>query len=159
MTGTRRRGRRAVLRAAGAFAAGRLAVPAVAGRASTTDARRGAADAAIPTTDAAIREAFADVPRVDDPERVDRLVAKATFPDVVVGDGSVPDTFAGHDEIEVETPPWVLAAVYDRFEGTNPSRDAVADALLELCQRHERHVLPDGRGAVDVLLGALHGGE
>jgi len=112
----------------------------------------------VPTTPEGIRAAFADVPRLDDPTPRQRLVASGWYPDVVVPDeGPIPDPSAGRIDVEVVTPPWVLASVVadDRF---GPHRATVINGLLARQCVHEHYVTPDGRDAVDVLLERLEEG-
>jgi len=133
--------------------------PATAGTAASAPGRV-APDAgvheAIPTTPAEIRAAFADVPRLENPDPFDRELARARFPDVVVPvEGQIPDP---NDTITVdlEAPSWALATAFDaNRDGAEPNPRAVVDRLIDMYSIEERWILPDGTDAVAAIVAGL----
>jgi len=147
----REQSRRSVLQATAGLAAG----SALTGRVVGSDDRATPHDA-IPTTPAEIREAFADVPRLESPTERERRQARHSFPEVVVpDDGPIPDPTM-QTPVVLDAEPWLLASVYDHAtRRSDTERHRVEDLFLSRRQAVEEWVLPDGTDAVDVVLEAL----
>jgi len=110
----------------------------------------------IPKTPEEIRTAFADVPRLDDPEPRERRNANSWYPEVVVPDtGPVPDPDAGTMRHEMTAPRWVLASVYDSLR-PGADRSCAIDYLLSTYDLHQVYMTPDGRRAPDVIAEAVN---
>lgn len=147
----REHSRRSVLQATAGLAAG----SALTGRVVGSDDEAAPHDG-IPTTPAEIREAFANVPRLESPTGHERRQARHNFPGrVVPDDGPIPDP-AMQTSVELDAEPWLLASVYDRATRRGESeRHRVEDLFLSRRQAIEEWALPDGTDAVDVILEAL----
>jgi len=147
----REESRRNVLQATAGLAAGSV----LTGRVVGSDDESAPHDV-VPTTPAEIREAFADIPRLESPTERERWRARHNFPEVVVPDeGPAPDP-AMQTPVELDAEPWLLASVYDHASRRGDSeRQRVEDLFLSRRQAVEEWVLPDGTDAVDVVLEAL----
>lgn len=104
-------------------------------------------------------EAFADVPRLEEPTPTEREIASVWFPPSVVPEsGPIPDPhhmseFTG----TIELPPWVLYAVHwytlrqQRGEGSDTRPGDVADAIYQYFTYDPTYVDQNGVNVVDVL--------
>lgn len=150
--------RREILRSAAILATG-SSVPAGSGTANSTESSS-ANEEAIPTEPDEIHAAFEDVPRIDDPDDTQRMMARQQYPDVVVPDeGPIPDPEYGRVVTEIEVPEWVLASAYDRAQARaekhpdrEPNQGSVTDNLLSMFYVWEMYRTPDGRDAVEAVL-------
>jgi hypothetical protein len=144
---------------------------------ATTDTSRGAtagqetstgggvppAERDVPTTPAALREAFAAVPVVE-PTDAERRLLHYRYPSAVVpDDGPVPDpTHTQRVPYLAVLEPWVLAAAAYHVAATpreerTPGR--VVDAILDQVQPDATFQTPSGADAVTAILAAAEAFE
>lgn len=105
-----------------------------------------------------IREAFEDVPRIEDPDEVDQYAATRNFPSEVVSvDGPVPDPRHNYKtSVTVEVPDWVVYSVEAQLKHYDVVDEGRAeDVLLETVQIYANHVTEDGDRVVDLVLDRL----
>lgn len=105
-----------------------------------------------------VREAFEDVPRIDDPDAVQRHAANNRYPDEVVpDDGPVPDPHHAYRATPtIEVPDWVVFAVQEMLQSyDNPDEDTVQDLLFEVVQDYPDYVTKHGHDVFDVVLGRV----
>jgi len=149
----RKESRRSVLQATAGLAAG----SALTGRVVGADDGTSKQDV-IPTTPAEIREAFNDVPQLDNPTPRQRSSARNHFPDLVVpDDGPVPDPKLSHP-VTLDAPPWLLATAYYKereHAGSEVTYQSVEDRFLARRQLFEEWALPDGTDAVEAVTKAI----
>jgi len=124
-----------------------------------TQYSRGAATRGVPQTmsDRAdrIREAFEDVPRIENPDKFERHSANKSYPEEVVPqDGPVPDPYHYYEtEVTVEVPDWVVYALESSLETyDDPDEETAEGLILDIVQLQQNHVTRDGERAIDVAL-------